>query len=374
MLEKVFKFSAKDLIKFSIIMIIATLLFGLPGLMIMIFFQWITSQSYAFEQADKHGISQLDASRFGGASVFAISLILCLFALYLDFFELLDLNIQFLVVSMSVLACMVLGLIDDLRSNFLSPKSRLISLFSIFALCLLLTPNLVPQKLGVMGLDSVLKVPIFGWFLAVVFCTGFVNAINMADGANGLIPGTITVAFTLFYLEMNHTFYAIFLTTCALFTIFNVISGRLFLGDAGAYGLGSLVALNGLYLYSERVFSAQFLAVLFAYPCIDIIVTVVRRKIIGNSIFLPDNDHLHNRIYLNLQRWSKSKTLANSITGLSIVSLSSGIALIGFYQKWWPVDSEQWAWVFLAQLVLYLTAFVILGLNIHSGRFSKIDS
>ena len=73
---------------------------------------------------------------------------------------------------------------------------------------------------------------IIGWIITLVFCVGFVNAVNMADGANGLIPGIVTVSLTIFYMEVGSATYAIFLTTCGLFTIFNVISGRLFLGDA----------------------------------------------------------------------------------------------------------------------------------------------
>ena len=57
MLEKAFKFTGKDLTKLSIMMILATLLFGLPGLVVMLFLQWITNQSYALESVDKHGIS-----------------------------------------------------------------------------------------------------------------------------------------------------------------------------------------------------------------------------------------------------------------------------------------------------------------------------
>ena len=71
-------------------------------------------------------------------------------------------------------------------------------------------------------------------------------------------------------MEVGSFTYAIFMATCVLFTLFNVISGRLFLGDSGAYNY-SLVALNGLFLHSAGVFSAAFLAVLFAYPCIDIL-------------------------------------------------------------------------------------------------------
>ena len=220
---------------------------------------------------------------------------------------------------------------------------------------------LVPQKIGIVGLDFLLDKAMIGWIITLVFCVGFVNAVNMADGANGLIPGIITIALAMFYMEVGSFTYAIFMATCGLFTIFNVISGRLFLGDAGAYGLGSMVALNGLFLFNAGVFSAAFLAVLFAYPCIDILVTVVRRSIKGRSIFLPDNDHLHNRIHFHFQIWFRSKTLANSLTGGLIVLGSSGLAIFGYTQEWWSVTNNNWAWIFLAQCIMYLFAFVISG-------------
>ena len=62
MLDKAFKFTGKDLTKLTIMIVMATLLFGLPGLMMMLFFQWITTQSYALESSDKHGISKVGAS------------------------------------------------------------------------------------------------------------------------------------------------------------------------------------------------------------------------------------------------------------------------------------------------------------------------
>ena len=164
-------------------------------------------------------------------------------------------------------------------------------------------------------------------------------------------------------MEVGSFTYAIFMTVCGLFTLFNVISGRLFLGDAGAYGLGSMVALYGLFLFSAEVFSAAFLAVLFAYPCIDILVTVTRRWIKGRSILLPDNDHLHNRVHFHCQGWFRSKTVANSVTGILIVSCSSGLALLGYTKTWWSVTSNQWAWVFLGQCTIYLAAFIVTGLS-----------
>jgi UDP-GlcNAc:undecaprenyl-phosphate GlcNAc-1-phosphate transferase len=349
MLDKAFTFTGKDLTKLSILMITATFLFGLPGLVMMLFLQWITSKSYAVESLDKHGISNIGASRLGGSSIFGLALLLYI--------------IGATIFWLSIFCCAAVGLIDDLRSNLLSAKMRLIIIFLIFGLCLALIPTLIPQKIGIVGLDSLLDNVIIGWIVTAIFCVGFVNGVNMADGANGLIPGVITIAFAVFYMEVGSFTYAIFMTTCGLFALFNIISGRLFLGDAGAYGLGSMLVLNGLFLYSAEVFSAAFLAVLFAFPCLEILVTVTRRLIKGRSIFLPDNDHLHNRIHFHFQRWFSSKTLANSLTGILIMSFSSGLAMFGYTKEWWSVTSDNWVWVFLAQCTIYMFAFLITGLS-----------
>jgi UDP-N-acetylmuramyl pentapeptide phosphotransferase/UDP-N-acetylglucosamine-1-phosphate transferase len=361
MLEQAFKFTGKDLTKLSIMMIIATLLFGLPGLIMMLFLQWITYQSYALESIEKHGISQVGASRLGGATVCGFSIILFALGSYLGVMSADNFPAAPAVAWFTVVSCMLIGLLDDFKSNFLSPKVRLISTVLIFSLCLGFWPSLVPRGLGVPVLDVLVTAPVIGWAITVVFCIGFINAINMADGANGLMPGTITLACIVFYVETDLLAFAVLMTTCGLFTIFNVISGRLFLGDAGAYGLGSVLVISGLYLFSEKAFSASFLAVLFAYPCIDILVTVIRRRINGRSILLPDNDHLHNRVHFHCQRVFQSKTMANSMTGILIVSCSSGLALLGYKQAWWSATSGQWAWVFLAQCAMYLVTFIVTG-------------
>ena len=369
MLDRDFKFTGRDLTKLTIMVVMATLLFGLPGLIMMLILQWITHQSYALESTDKHGISQVSASRLGGASVFGFSLVLYGLGSYSGVMGSASLPTAPAIGWATVIACMMIGLADDLKSNLLSPRFRLLSTVVIFSLCLGLWSSLIPRSLGVPVLDTLLAMPLVGWAITVVFCIGFVNAINMADGANGLMPGTLTLAFVAFYLETGLLSYAVLMTSCGLFAIFNVISGRLFLGDAGAYGLGAVLVISGLYLYSEGIFSAAFLAVLFAYPCIDILVTVTRRRIKGRSILLPDNDHLHNRVHFHCQRWFRSKTLANSMTGVLIVSCSSGLAVLGFTQDWWSPTSNQWAWVFLVQCSMYLLAFVVTGVSRPSSQY-----
>ena len=71
-----FVLSEKDLIKLSVMMLLATIVFGLTGLVFMIILQWMTRQNYAKDSVDKHGISSVSASRLGGAAVALGSVIL----------------------------------------------------------------------------------------------------------------------------------------------------------------------------------------------------------------------------------------------------------------------------------------------------------
>ena len=185
----------------------------------MLFLQWITSQSYAIESIDKHGIGKVGASRLGGAAIFGSALGLYLFGAYSGVIEPSPLSTMSIAFWLSIFSCVGIGLIDDLKSNLLSPSMRLIIISLIFGLCLALMPALIPQKIGIVGLDFLLEKAIIGWLITLVFCVGFVNAVNMADGANGLIPGIVTVAFAVFYLEAGSFTYAIFMATCGLFTI-----------------------------------------------------------------------------------------------------------------------------------------------------------
>jgi UDP-GlcNAc:undecaprenyl-phosphate/decaprenyl-phosphate GlcNAc-1-phosphate transferase len=362
--KNLFVLTGKDLLKLSAMMLLGTILFGLTGLVIMIILQWFTRQSYAQDSVDKHGISQIGASRLGGFAVMLCAAGLLGAGTYTGLIdaELGPLGVDYFV-WITVSCCMGLGLVEDLKNDYLAPRVRLYSEFAIFGVMVAVTPQFIPLTLGIWGLDAVMALPVIGFVLTVMFCVGFINAVNMADGANGLIPGILTISFSLFYAETGSLVHAALMTSCGLFTIFNVISGRLFLGDTGSYGLGAMLVLSGLYFYERGVFSASFLAVLLAYPCIDFLMTLARRSWQGRSIFLPDNDHLHNRIYFHFQKRFRSVTLANSLTGGVIVASSAGVAMMGSLLSWLPVTSELWALVFAVQCIAYLLAFYLAGLG-----------
>ena len=86
MTKPLFVLTERDLAKLSVMMLLAVIFFGLSGLVIMIFLQWITRQRYAQDSIDKHGISRVSASRLGGAAIFASWLGLLLAGYRSDYF------------------------------------------------------------------------------------------------------------------------------------------------------------------------------------------------------------------------------------------------------------------------------------------------
>ena len=184
----------------------------------------------------------------------------------------------------------------------------------------------------------------------------------MADGANGLVPGITFAAFFVFASETGRMLEVGYMSACALFLVFNVISGRFFLGDMGSYGLGAAVALYGLWFVSEGTISASFLACLLAYPCLDLLMSICRRLKERRSPFSPDNEHLHNRLFRLSRSHISNPVLANSLTGLIISGSTSGVTVLGYLQGWWPVSGNGWILFFATQTVLYLMVYWALGL------------
>ena len=72
-------------------------------------------------------------------------------------------------------------------------------IFGLWKPAFFLWPGLVPCcDRRIPGLDQALQIPIVAWSVVTIFCVGFINAFNMADGANGLVPGIATAAFASF--------------------------------------------------------------------------------------------------------------------------------------------------------------------------------
>ncbi|MDG1693875.1 MAG: hypothetical protein P8I13_03320 [Porticoccaceae bacterium] len=354
--------SDRELGKLFIMMMLAAFLFGVAGLVGMLVMQWVTRQRYAKEDHEKHGISQVNASRLGGAVIIGLCLCFLMFKFVSghDFDNAGPLGIQ-LWAWMAFLSSSLLGLVEDIDNDLLSPQLRLMMLGLFFGLTLIIWPEVIPNKTGYEIIDMIMSQPILGWTIAVVFSVGFINAINMADGANGLVPGIVFIAALIYSSVIGALVWEILSIVTGVFLLFNVISGRLFLGDAGAYGLGAALVLAGFHSVNAGYIGIEFAAVMMCYPCLEVIISMARRKIAGRSMFKPDNYHLHNYIHERLKVNSRSRVAANSLTGLLIAGSSTGLAFIGLHWNLLSATDKNWGWVFCGQVAIYLLVYLKLS-------------
>jgi UDP-N-acetylmuramyl pentapeptide phosphotransferase/UDP-N-acetylglucosamine-1-phosphate transferase len=348
----------RDLAKLFVMLFLAALMFGISGLMGMLVMQWVTRQRYAKDETAKHGISQVNASRLGGVVIIGLSLMFLLGRSLMgyEFDDIGPLGIQ-MWGWFAFLSTSLLGLVEDIDNDVLSPALRLTFLVLFFGVTFLIWPEIIPNNIGHQFLDNIMSQPIIGWVIAVIFCVGFINAINMADGANGLVPGIVFIASVIFNSVMGALFWEVLSIVSGVFLLFNVISGRLFLGDAGAYGLGSILVLAGFYAVNTNRISVEFAAVMMCYPCVEVIMSMIRRRIAGRSMFKPDNYHLHNYIHEHLKTKTRSRVAANSFTGLIVACASTGVAFFGVSLGFLDATSSQWGWVFVAQVIVYLLSY-----------------
>jgi len=152
-----------------------------------------------------------------------------------------------------------------------------------------------------------------GWFIVpiIVFVVMFTaNAVNIADGMDGLAGGMLIITFcALTFLSWINGFGEIAIlnatTVGALvaYTYFNIKPARFMMGDIGSLGLGALLAVNAMAI--GEISSLFFLGFMFYVEALSVVVQVVSRYFFGRRIFKMAPLHHH----FELLGWSEEKTV-----------------------------------------------------------------
>jgi UDP-GlcNAc:undecaprenyl-phosphate GlcNAc-1-phosphate transferase len=203
------------------------------------------------------------------------------------------------------------------------------------------------------GVDSV--PPIVSTLITFVFLIGITNAINLADGLDGLAGGMALLclcAIALFSVasgKSNITAIALIEAGAVLgFLRFNTHPARVFMGDCGSQMLGlSVGALALLATQGEtNALSAALPLLLLGLPIMDTLAVMLTRIRAGRSPFSADSTHLHHRLL--------ALGFAHREAVLLIYILQVGLVLLAYFLRF-DLDSE----IVLAFCVF---AAVVLGL------------
>lgn len=267
-----------------------------------------------------------------------------------------------------------IGLKDDLIA--LDPYKKFLAQFATAFIAVYLADIRFTSFYGVLDIHDIS--PILSYLFTSVAIVFIINAFNLIDGINGLLGGlTLVASFTygtLFYLmeQPGLAVLSFSLAGAVLgFLRYNVGRARIFMGDAGAYSIGFIIAILSIKFVELNKVEALHnpvplikaapaiaLAVLII-PTYDTIRVFTKRLIKGKSPFFADRNHIHHRLLSVGLNHSQASLL---LVGINIGMITLAIALreIGTIQ--------------LLLVVFFTTQFINIMLWLYDARLNLIAS
>jgi len=190
----------------------------------------------------------------------------------------------------------IVGLREDIHRN-VSPRARLFAAFASAAVAIALTRTVVPD-LGLFP-NSLLYFVIPAIAITLLWSAGTCHALNLIDGLNGLSSLYSMSAAVGFFMIAGYTgdvdiqIVASLLVAAMLgFFVLNWPFGRIFLGDAGAYGIGHVLAWLGIVLVARNPSVAGMAVLLLLFwPVCDTLFSILRRRMTRKATDQPDRLH-----------------------------------------------------------------------------------
>lgn len=152
-----------------------------------------------------------------------------------------------------------------------------------------------------------------GWWIMpiIIFFVMFTaNAVNVADGMDGLAGGSLIITFsTLTILSWFTGYHEITLLNATAsgalitYTYFNVKPARFQMGDVGSLGLGALLAINAIVI--NKMLLLPFFGFIFYVELVSVIIQIFGRYTWGRRIFKMAPLHHH----FELLGWTEEKTV-----------------------------------------------------------------
>ena len=140
--------------------------------------------------------------------------------------------------------------------------------------------------------------------LTLVVIIGVTNAVNLADGLDGLAGGLMLLSFLcigFLAYRGEHTVITLLAvaTAGAIFGFlrFNTHPATIFMGDAGSQMLGFLAITMAVAItQGSPVYSPLFPLLLLGLPILDTLMVMAERIHHGQSPFVADKNHLHHKL------------------------------------------------------------------------------
>ena len=249
-----------------------------------------------------------------------------------------------------------IGFLDDLKIN-IKPFIRLLMMIIILFILIFFLPIKI-FNIDIPFLSSLLNNNFFSSIFALICFLFIINGANLIDGFNGLLAiNLIIINIVLTYININQanlefSFLIVGqIITLLTFLLFNFPRPKIFLGDSGAYLMGSLVSLNVIITNNLNPdISSFFYCTLLFYLFFEVFFSFFRKLSQKKSPIHPDQKHLHMLSFYKISSiYGKDK--GNFINSLIINIIYFVLIIPGIYFANNPKISMYW---FFILLLIYL--------------------
>ncbi|MDB4240800.1 glycosyltransferase [Yoonia sp.] len=217
----------------------------------------------------------------------------------------------------------LVGLREDLGFD-VSPRLRLLVLVGASLVVVVVVGEWLP-RIGVFFLDPWLSYWVLGVPVTLLISAGVANGFNLIDGVNGLAAMTATTAAVALAVITQQSGYTPMANVSMMlaavifgFFLVNFPFGLIFLGDAGAYTIGFVLAWFGIaVIVNAPAVSPWAILLTVFWPLADTLLAIYRRTRRNTGAMLPDRLHVHQLAMRGLEicfLGRKRRNISNSLT------------------------------------------------------------
>ncbi|MBU4000523.1 undecaprenyl/decaprenyl-phosphate alpha-N-acetylglucosaminyl 1-phosphate transferase [Patescibacteria group bacterium] len=229
----------------------------------------------------------------------------------------------------------LLGLVDDFKD--LGYKAKFAGQIAA-AIVVILYGGVKIKSLGMLLPVGVLLPDLLAIPLTLIVIVGVTNAINLADGLDGLAGGICILSFLcIAYLAYCGGNTVIAMLSIAIagaifgFLRFNTYPATVFMGDAGSQFLGfTAITLSLKLTQGNTPLSPILPLILLGFPVFDTVTVMCERAAKRRSLFMADKNHLHHKLI----RLGLFHTEAVFTIYIIQAFLVSAAFLFRFYSEW----------------------------------------
>ena len=187
--------------------------------------------------------------------------------------------------------------------------------------------------------------------IALIVCTGIINAYNFMDGINGITGGySLIILGALAYINEEMVSFAepalIYTVLCSVvvFCFFNFRrKAKCFAGDVGSVSIAFiLLFLIGKLILKTEDFSWMILLVVYG---VDSVLTIIHRLMLHENIGLPHRKHMY-------QLMANELKIPHVVVSLVYMAVQA-IVIIGY------IYCQNWGYLYLLCAILSLSSIYI---------------